>query len=83
MSHLLSSRLVSLQNTYILTPTKYKMATLLKLLQAETAKQAGETVASSKKIIVYFATCACVDYFYKVMRFHWPMMRDDLTHLLD
>lgn len=47
-------------------PTKYKMATLLKLLQTETAKQPGETVVPSKKIIVYFATCACVDYFYKV-----------------
>jgi hypothetical protein len=42
------------------------MATLLKLLQAETVKRPEETVVSSKKIIVYFATCACVDYFYKV-----------------
>ncbi|KAK9900880.1 DEAD-domain-containing protein [Cystobasidium minutum MCA 4210] len=58
----------SLQNSYILCPTKYKMATLLKLLQAETAKQPGEIVMSSKKIIVYFATCACVDYFYKILK---------------
>lgn len=42
---------------------RYKMAALLHLLQREVESEGG---GSGQKVIVYFATCACIDYFYKV-----------------
>lgn len=53
----------TLQHTYVLAETEQKMAKLLQFLRKEV--EASDTL-DGKKIIVYFATCACVDYFYKV-----------------
>lgn len=52
----------SLSNTFLLCDTPTKLARLLQLLQHE-----ASSTNDPKKIIVYFATCACVDYFYKVI----------------
>lgn len=52
----------SLQNTYVLCRTVDKIATLLQIINADTAN-----ATDSRKIIVYFATCACVDYLCKIL----------------
>lgn len=51
----------SLSNMYVLCEAPAKMARLVQLL----AYEAPQT-SDPKKIIVYFATCACVDYFQRV-----------------
>lgn len=57
----------TLSNTYLLCDSKNKLARLLQLLGSETSSQIAGEEESPKKIIVYFATCACVDYFYKLL----------------
>ena len=54
----------SLRSTYTICETEQKMIKLLQLLENE-SKEVEDGI-EGKKIIVYFATCACVDYFYKV-----------------
>ena len=50
----------SLQNYYINCRFSEKLVQLVRILHHETLKKA------SSHFIIYFATCACVDYFYKV-----------------
>jgi ATP-dependent RNA helicase DDX55/SPB4 len=50
----------SLQNNYIITPPASKLVQLARLISHEA--QRGST-----RIIVYFSTCAAVDYFYRVL----------------
>jgi ATP-dependent RNA helicase DDX55/SPB4 len=52
----------SLQNGFIVVRAGQKISQLVNVLRREAA------LGSVKKFIVYFATCACVDYFYKVAR---------------
>ncbi|CAG8500563.1 6557_t:CDS:10 [Ambispora leptoticha] len=47
----------TLQISYIVCEPHQKLSQLLRLLKAETL---------AKKFIIYFSTCACVDYFYKI-----------------
>ncbi|CAG8443833.1 10281_t:CDS:10 [Ambispora gerdemannii] len=47
----------TLQIAYIVCEPHQKLSQLLRLLKAETL---------AKKFIIYFSTCACVDYFYKI-----------------
>ncbi|KAI1794557.1 DEAD-domain-containing protein [Ganoderma leucocontextum] len=51
----------NLQNYCISCPASEKMLQLSRLIQHETKTQ------QSSRFIIYFATCACVDYFYRVM----------------
>jgi ATP-dependent RNA helicase DDX55/SPB4 len=51
---------LSLQNTYLVCRHAEKTLQLVRLLQRET--KANEAA----KYIVYFSTCAAVDYFYRV-----------------
>jgi ATP-dependent RNA helicase DDX55/SPB4 len=44
------------------------MAMLIRILKQEAFVTDGEDVGA-RKFIVYFATCACVDYFFKVSSF--------------
>ncbi|KAJ9110795.1 hypothetical protein QFC20_002836 [Naganishia adeliensis] len=53
---------VSLQNTYITCHPAEKTLQLVRLLTTET------THGGSAKFIVYFSTCAAVDYFYRILR---------------
>ncbi|KAI1311607.1 ATP-dependent rRNA helicase spb4 [Mortierella claussenii] len=62
----------SLHIGYILCSTSQKLLLLSHLLRQE---------AASKKTIVYFATCASVDYFYKLLSRH-PMLSDFSIHSL-
>lgn len=54
----------SLQNTYTICTPREKLARLVQVLRHE-ALSHGD-MEEPKKFIVYLATCACVDYFYKV-----------------
>lgn len=56
---------LSLQNTYLVCPQSEKTLQLLRLFQSET------TIGQRSKFIVYFSTCAAVDYFYRVLS-HLP-----------
>ncbi|CAA7259769.1 unnamed protein product [Cyclocybe aegerita] len=51
----------NLQNYYVKCQTSEKLLQLIRILEHETNKK------QSSQFIVYFATCACVDYFYKVL----------------
>lgn len=51
----------SLSNGYVLCEADEKFAMMIRILQHEAAQE-----DSARKFILYFATCACVDYFYKV-----------------
>ncbi|KAF9916329.1 ATP-dependent rRNA helicase spb4 [Lobosporangium transversale] len=62
----------SLHIGYILCSTSQKLLLLTHLLRQE---------AAHKKTIVYFATCASVDYFYKLLSRH-PMLSDFSIHSL-
>ncbi|KAJ9110473.1 hypothetical protein QFC19_001599 [Naganishia cerealis] len=53
---------VSLQNTYILCDAAEKTLQLVRALRTETID------SGYSKFIVYFSTCAAVDYFYRVLR---------------
>ena len=50
----------SLQNYYMSCPASEKMLQLTRIIRHEVETQ------QSSRFIVYFATCACVDYFYRV-----------------
>lgn len=52
----------SLDNMFTVVRAHDKLASLLRLIDAESKEADG----AAKKLIVYFSTCACVDYFYKV-----------------
>lgn len=49
-----------LQNTYLICRHAEKTLQLVRLLQSES------TMHEAAKFIVYFSTCAAVDYFYRV-----------------
>ena len=51
---------LSLQNGYVLCAPDAKFSTMVQILHQEVEED------SARKFIIYFATCACVDYFYKV-----------------
>ncbi|KAI5477116.1 DNA/RNA helicase, DEAD/DEAH box type [Pseudohyphozyma bogoriensis] len=51
----------TLQNGYVICETDEKFVKMVQILQAEIAS------GSARKFILYFATCACVDYFYKIL----------------
>lgn len=55
-----------LQNGYVVCAAAERTAMLLRILKQEAFVTEGEDVAGARKFIVYFATCACVDYFFKV-----------------
>ena len=57
---LLSSFKLSLQNYYISCHASEKLAQLSRIIASETSQR------QSSNFIIYFSTCACVDYFYKV-----------------
>jgi ATP-dependent RNA helicase DDX55/SPB4 len=52
----------SLKINYLICDADQKLAQVVRLLLKELADADG-----AKKYIIYFATCACVDYFYKIM----------------
>lgn len=68
----------TLSNGYILCETREKFLQLIRVLQAE-ASPASEHPA--RKFIVYFATCAAVDYLYKILS-AVPDLRDFSVHSL-
>lgn len=47
---------------YIVCDPEQKLSQLIRLLQAERTAEEG-----ARKFIVYFATCACVDYYFKLL----------------
>ena len=51
----------SLRNGYTLCEADEKFLTMIRILNEESEKEGGV-----RKFICYFATCATVDYFYKV-----------------
>lgn len=51
---------ISLQNFYVTCRPSEKLLQLSRIIRHETTSQ------DSSRFIVYFATCACVDYFYRV-----------------
>ncbi|OCB84274.1 DEAD-domain-containing protein [Sanghuangporus baumii] len=51
----------SLKNLYALCRPSEKMVQLLRLIEHEAS------TSDSSRFIVYFATCACVDYFYRIL----------------
>ena len=53
---------VRLQNTYMICRHAEKTLQLVRILQAEVQK------AEAAKFVVFFSTCAAVDYFYRVRR---------------
>ncbi|TFL00460.1 ATP-dependent rRNA helicase spb4 [Pterulicium gracile] len=55
----------NLQNLYIHCEASDKMLQLAKIVEHETQK-------GSSQFIIYFATCACVDYFYRALRCALP-----------
>ena len=59
--------LCRLQNGYVVCSASERMAMLIRILKQEAFVE-GDDVAGARKFIVYFATCACVDYFFKVCR---------------
>ena len=56
-----------LQTAYLVCEPHQKLSQLVRLLKCETI---------AKKFIVYFATCACVDYFYKVTTYYFLALID-------
>ncbi|KAF7730397.1 ATP-dependent rRNA helicase spb4 [Apophysomyces ossiformis] len=52
----------TLDINYIVCDSEQKLPQMVRLLEAEMADLQG-----ARKFIVYFATCACVDYFYKLL----------------
>ncbi|KAI7871186.1 P-loop containing nucleoside triphosphate hydrolase protein [Spinellus fusiger] len=52
----------TLEIDYVVCEPDQKLAQMIRILQAE-----AEATEGARKFIVYFATCACVDYFYKVL----------------
>ncbi|KAK4048578.1 ATP-dependent rRNA helicase spb4 [Microbotryomycetes sp. JL221] len=64
----------SLQNGYVVVAPDEKLSTLVRIIKQETSDRA-------RKFIVYFATCACVDYFYKVVS-ELTALQDTSVHSL-
>ncbi|GAA6009456.1 hypothetical protein JCM11491_003563 [Sporobolomyces phaffii] len=56
-----------LQNGYVVCSASERMAMLIRILKQEAFVTEGEDLAGARKFIVYFATCACVDYYFKVL----------------
>ncbi|SCV71164.1 BQ2448_2752 [Microbotryum intermedium] len=52
----------SLQNGYVVCLPSFKFVTLSRILASETT-----ATSTARKFIIYFSTCACVDYFYKLL----------------
>ncbi|KAK4047571.1 ATP-dependent rRNA helicase spb4 [Microbotryomycetes sp. JL201] len=50
----------SLRNGYVVVDPDQKLSTLLRIVKSESN-------GNARKFIAYFATCACVDYFFKVL----------------
>ncbi|THH31153.1 hypothetical protein EUX98_g3039 [Antrodiella citrinella] len=51
----------NLQNLYISCRASEKLTQLVRIIQHETR------TSQSSRFIIYFATCACVDYFYRIL----------------
>ena len=58
--------LCRLQNFYISCRTSEKLVQLVRVIEHEVS------LHKASHFIVYFATCACVDYFYRVSFCVWP-----------
>jgi ATP-dependent RNA helicase DDX55/SPB4 len=56
----------NLQNLYIRCETSEKLVQIAKILQHETFQK------GSSQFIIYFSTCACVDYFYRTIHCALP-----------
>ncbi|GAA5932305.1 ATP-dependent RNA helicase SPB4 [Sporobolomyces koalae] len=56
-----------LQNGYVICSAAERMAMLVRILKQEAFATSEDDVPGARKFIVYFATCACVDYFFKVL----------------
>ncbi|KAF8639828.1 hypothetical protein AX17_001084 [Amanita inopinata Kibby_2008] len=56
----------NLQNLYLKCKSSEKLVQLTKIILRETSKN------ESSQFIVYFSTCACVDYFYKILPHFLP-----------
>jgi ATP-dependent RNA helicase DDX55/SPB4 len=57
----------ALTNQYIAVPkVAWKMPQLVRLLNHLAFPDPEENTPGARKLIIYFATCACVEYFYKV-----------------
>ena len=54
----------SLQNTYTVCEVQEKLLRLVQLVNSEVSSSSDK--GEARRFIVYFATCACVDYFFKV-----------------
>ncbi|KAL0091350.1 P-loop containing nucleoside triphosphate hydrolase protein [Phycomyces blakesleeanus] len=52
----------SLEIDYVVCEPEQKLTQMIRILEAELADPEG-----ARKFIVYFATCACVDYFFKLL----------------
>src|ERR1700753_2528891 len=56
----------SLQNFYLVSKSSEKLLQLSRLISNECEHH------GASRIIIYFATCACVDYFYRVRTLYDP-----------
>ncbi|KAL8276635.1 hypothetical protein RQP46_010984 [Phenoliferia psychrophenolica] len=65
----------SLQNGYVLVAPDAKFSTMVQILHQEVEED------SARKFIIYFATCATVDYFYKLLSVH-PALSTFSVHSL-
>ncbi|KAK4701255.1 ATP-dependent RNA helicase DDX55/SPB4, partial [Phenoliferia sp. Uapishka_3] len=65
----------TLQNGYVLVAPDAKFSTALQILNQE------HTEDGARKFIIYFATCATVDYFYKLLSVH-PALANFSVHSL-
>lgn len=63
----------SLQNTYLVCRHAEKTLQLIRLLLSESTKH------ERSKFIVYFSTCAAVDYFYRILSRLLPLSKFHLT----
>ncbi|KAI9470954.1 MAG: P-loop containing nucleoside triphosphate hydrolase protein [Benjaminiella poitrasii] len=52
---------------YLVCDADQKLLQMTRILQSELAREEAEEGSGARKFIVYFATCAMVDYFYKVL----------------
>ncbi|KAG0166339.1 ATP-dependent rRNA helicase spb4 [Apophysomyces sp. BC1034] len=66
----------TLEINYVVCDSEQKLVQMMRLLQAELDDFEG-----ARKFIVYFATCACVDYFYKLLN-RMPELKPFSIHSL-
>ncbi|KAI7902838.1 P-loop containing nucleoside triphosphate hydrolase protein [Cokeromyces recurvatus] len=52
---------------YVVCDADQKLLLMTRILQSELAHEEAEEGTGARKFIVYFATCAMVDYFYKIL----------------